>query len=90
MKERIPDPNKMKRISGPKMSKYELRGSKIRVTTYLDRDVLEALKGLAAKSGGKYQTVLNQMLRQILVDEATSIMARLEKLEEAVFNKRAA
>lgn len=90
MKSKIPDPNKMKRISGPRMSKYELRGSKVRVTTYLDKDVLEALKELAAKSGGRYQTVLNQMLRQILVDETTSIMDRLQKLEKAVFSKRAA
>lgn len=72
------------------MSKYELRGSKIRVTTYLDKDVLEALKELAAKSGGKYQTVLNQMLRRIVFDEAKTITDRLRKLEEAVFNKRAA
>lgn len=72
------------------MSKYELRGSKIRVTTYLDKDVLEALKKLASKSGGKYQTVLNHMLRQILIDEATTIMDRLQKLEKVVFGKRAA
>lgn len=72
------------------MSKYELKGSKIRVTTYLDKDVLEALKKLASKSGGKYQTVLNQMLRQIVFDEATTIVDRLRKLEKAVFNKRAA
>lgn len=90
MKKRIPDPSKMKKISGPKMSKYELRGTKIRVTTYLDEDVLNALKELASKSGGKYQTVLNQMLRQILVDEASTIMDRLQKLEKAVFNKKVA
>lgn len=90
MKKKIPDPSKMKRITGPTMSKYELRGSKIRVTTYLDKDVLEALKELASKSGGKYQTVLNQMLRQIVFDEATTIVDRLRKLEKAVFNKRAA
>ncbi|MFH0800646.1 MAG: BrnA antitoxin family protein [Pseudomonadota bacterium] len=90
MKKKIPDPNKMKRISGPKMSRYELRGTKIRVTTYLDEDVLKALKELANKSGGRYQTVLNQMLRQILVDETSTIMERLQKLEKAVFNKRAA
>jgi len=90
MKKKIPDPNKMKKVSGPKMSKYELRGTKVRVTTYLDEDVLNALKELANKSGGKYQTVLNQMLRQILVDEASTIMDRLQKLEKAVFSKRAA
>lgn len=90
MKKKIPDPNKMKKISGPKMTKYELRGAKIRVTTYLDEDVLNALKDLASKSGGRYQTVLNQLLRQILVDDALTIMDRLQKLEKAVFNKRAA
>lgn len=90
MKKKIPDPDKMKRISGPKMTKYELRGAKIRVTTYLDKDVLEALKELANKSGGKYQTVLNQMLRQILVEDASTIMERIEKLEKAVFNKQVA
>ena len=90
MKKKIPDPNRMKKITGPKMSKYELRGTKVRVTTYLDKDVLDALKELANKSGGRYQTVLNQMLRQIIVDEASTSMDRLQKLEKAVFNKRAA
>lgn len=90
MKKKIPDPSKMKKITGPKMTKYELRGTKVRVTTYLDEDVLIALKELANKSGGKYQTVLNQMLRQILLDDASSIMDRLQKLEKAVFKKQAA
>lgn len=90
MKRDIPDPARMKKVSGPKMTRYELRGTKVRVTTYLDRDVLEALKGLAAKSGGRYQTVLNQMLRQILMDDAMTVMDRLQRLEREVFKKPAA
>ena len=51
MREKIPDPNKMKKIKGPKISREELKGSKIRITTYLDVDVVKALKETASDSG---------------------------------------
>ena len=40
MKKKIPDPNKMKRVKGPKLSAEQARAAKVRVTTFLDEDVL--------------------------------------------------
>lgn len=90
MKSKIPNPNKMRRISGPKIDKEELRSSKIRITTYLDADVLEALKDAASDSGGKYQTFLNQLLKQSLLSGSKTISERLDKLEQEVFRKKKA
>ncbi len=90
MKERIPDPNKMKKVKGPKISREELKGAKIRVTTYLDADVVEALKETASNSGGKYQTLLNQILRSSLIGDTSSILERLTKLETEVYKKKKA
>jgi hypothetical protein len=42
---------------------FEPRHVKVRVTTMLDEDVLNALKQIASSNGQKYQTVLNQVLR---------------------------
>jgi len=41
----------------------EPRHVKVRVTTMLDEDVLNALKKIASAKGQKYQTVLNQVVR---------------------------
>ena len=41
----------------------EPRHVKVRVTTMLDEDVLNALKKIASAKSQKYQTVLNQVLR---------------------------
>lgn len=90
MKKKIPDPNKMKRIKGPKLSAGEVRSAKVRVTTFLDEDVLEVLKETAQGSGTKYQTLLNQLLRQALIGDTKTILGRLEKLEKAVFKTHAA
>jgi hypothetical protein len=41
--------------------------SKIRITTMIDTDILQELKVRAAKNGsGRYQTYLNQLLRDVL------------------------
>ena len=90
MKEKVPDPNKMKRIKGPKISRAELKGAKIRITTYLDSDVIEALKEAAAGSGGRYQTLLNQILRNSLIGDSSTILERLKKLEDEVYKKKRA
>lgn len=39
------------------------RNVKVRVTTMVDEDVLNALKKVAHSKGQKYQTILNQVLR---------------------------
>ena len=87
---KIPDPYKMKRIKGPKLSQSELSTTKVRITTYLDSDILETLRKLSASSGNKYQSILNQVLREALLNESDGLMARLHKLEKAVFNKKVA
>lgn len=87
---KIPDPKKMKRVAGPRLSKKSLAAAKVRITTYLDRNVMEVLRQLAVDSGGKYQTLLNQILRDYLLGEKEGLLARIAKLERAVFKPKAA
>lgn len=75
----------MKKINGPRLSRHELAEAKIRITTCLDKAVLEKLHELAHDSGGKYQTVLNQLLKNSLFGKREGLMARIARLEEAVF-----
>lgn len=42
---------------------FEDRNVKVRVTAFIDADVLKSLKDEALKHGTKYQTLLNQKLR---------------------------
>lgn len=42
---------------------------KVRITTYIDLDVLEALKAQAKNEGEKYQTLLNKYLRACVFKE---------------------
>ncbi len=87
---KIPDPKKMKKIKGPQLSRAELDSSKIRITTYLNKDVLDTLREMALASGSKYQTILNQILSDYLFGKKEGLVARIAKLEETVFKKRAA
>jgi uncharacterized protein (DUF4415 family) len=80
----------MKRVKGPTLSRKEFERAKIRITTYLDKDVLEALRRIATESGGKYQSVLNQILRQALLNQSEGLLSRIERLERAVFRTKAA
>lgn len=78
----------MKHVRGPVLTQREFGRSKVRITTYVDRDVLEILRKVATGSGGKYQAVLNQVLRQTLLGEHEGLLMRIEKLERAVFKKQ--
>ncbi len=42
---------------------FDAKKVKVRITTFVDEDVLEMLKSYAKNSGSKYQTVLNSLLR---------------------------
>lgn len=42
---------------------FNPRNVKVRITTFVDEDVLAHLKEYAKKRGSKYQTVLNSLLR---------------------------
>lgn len=83
---KIPDPKKMKRIKGPVLTKQQLLAAKVRITTYLDQDILKELKNIAQQTGNKYQTVLNQLLRKILLGEKKDLFSRMDRLEKAVFS----
>ncbi|MBI2346727.1 MAG: BrnA antitoxin family protein [Deltaproteobacteria bacterium] len=87
---KTPDPKKLRRIHGPRLSRRELSDAKVRITTYLDRHVVEILRQLAIESGGKYQTILNHVLRDYLLGEKQGLLARLARLENAVFRAKAA
>lgn len=80
----------MKRIKGPVLTGREVERAKIRITTYVDNDILKTLRKIATESGGKYQAVLNQVLRQALLGEQEGLLMRIEKLEREVFKNRAA
>ena len=64
------------------------KNHKVRITSFIDGDILVELKARAEQQGTRYQTLLNQLLRQALKDSA-SVAERLKKLEEAVFRKSA-
>jgi uncharacterized protein (DUF4415 family) len=61
---------------------------KWRVTMMLDLDIIETFKKQAQEKGIGYQTLINQALREHL-EGSESFEKRLEKLEKAVFDKRA-
>ena len=42
---------------------FEPKNVKVRITTFIDEDVLLMLKSYAKENGRKYQTVLNALLR---------------------------
>ena len=75
----------MKKIRGPVLSAGEKIQTKIRITTFLDEDLLNILRQLARDSGGKYQTLLNQILRSALLDARSGLVSRIDNLEKAVF-----
>lgn len=81
---KIPDPKKMRRVKGPLLSRTSGTSLKVRITTYLDEDILQELKNLSLQTGGKYQTLLNQLLRETL-SHHSGVLSRLKRLEKAVF-----
>ncbi len=74
----------MNRFKGPSLKASDLRNAKIRITTYLDKDILENLRQVAEDSGSKYQTVLNHILKDYLFGQKKGLVARISKLEKAV------
>lgn len=57
--------------------------NKVKITVNIDQESLSALKFIADKSGGSYQKILNQILREGLENYSDS-QNRLEKLEREV------
>ena len=69
---------------------FEKKNTKVRITTFIDVDIVEKLKEEAAVSGKKYQTLLNEKLREIVLEEETikstlsDINKRLTKVEKRI------
>ncbi|MBI4411995.1 MAG: hypothetical protein HY541_05890, partial [Deltaproteobacteria bacterium] len=55
-----------------------------------DQDLLELLRRTAHETGAKYQTLLNQLLRNTLTGHKQGILDRLNRLEKAVFKEKKA
>lgn len=61
---------------------------KIRITTFLDLDVVEKLKANAKDLGMGYQTFLNSYLRESILNEP-GVLTRLKRIEKALTGKGA-
>lgn len=86
----------MKRKANKKISygKVELEGtpfdpkqSKVKITTWVDADVLLALREQAARNGSKYQTLMNHILREAVSSGRGTLEDRLKRIEDALFKK---
>ncbi len=56
---------------------------KVRITTFVDSDILQALKVQAKELGIGYQTFLNTFLREALLKEP-GVITRLIRIEKAL------
>jgi uncharacterized protein (DUF4415 family) len=61
---------------------------KVRITTFLDLDVIDMLKARAGDLGMGYQTFLNTFLREVLLNEP-GILTRLKRIEKALAGRKA-
>jgi uncharacterized protein (DUF4415 family) len=87
---KMPNPKNLKRVKGPVFRKEDLHKVKTRVTIHLDQDLIDIIRQLALESGGKYQPMLNQILRNALLGKKEGLISRIEQLEKAVFKTKAA
>ena len=84
-------------LHGPLKSKSQVEAvlkdrQKTLTSIRLDADLVEAAKKKAEEEGVGYLTWLNKKLRQVVLDEETQtdrLKRRIEKLEKAVFKKKA-
>jgi uncharacterized protein (DUF4415 family) len=67
-----------------------LKNAKVRVTMFIDLDIVQGYKFLAEQRASKYQTLMNQKLRDALDVEMgkDDILTRIKKLERMVFKPR--
>ena len=72
---------------------------KLKVTLYLDGDIYDKAKSEAKKQGKKYQRLINEVLREVLINNATvqklegyrvisELLERVEKLEKQSEHKK--
>lgn len=70
---------------------FENKNVKIRINMMVDLDVVRAFKAKAQHIGGKYQTLMNQKLREIIeIDERNEdqLAKRVEQLEKHVYRSK--
>lgn len=58
------------------------KNHKLRVTTWIDGDIILELKKRADKSKGKYQTLMNDILREYLFNEKSAQKLEVEAIVE--------
>jgi uncharacterized protein (DUF4415 family) len=83
---------KIKYSKIPKLdeSYLDTKNHKVRITMWLDGDILEVFRDMAKKSGIGYQTLINNQLRRFTTQpDQGSIEERLERLEQIIKKKRA-
>jgi uncharacterized protein (DUF4415 family) len=68
-----------------------LKDAKIRITMMVDLDIVEEYRALAKKTGSKYQTLMNQKLREALhaEKEKMDLAERVKQLELHVYGNKA-
>lgn len=69
-------------------SEFENKNVKIRINIMVDLDVVRAFKAKAQRTGGKYQTLINQKLREVIEADTANendLAKRVERLEKHVY-----
>ena len=59
------------------------KSKKIKITVNVDEDILTSLKKMAEQSGAPYQSLLNKLLRESLVEKQQD-GSRLDRLEREI------
>ena len=74
--------NSLKKKNDPLLTDDDLKAENIkaRITTYIDLDILDALKKMARNKRTGYQTMLNEVLRDSLF-RTQDIEKRLSRVE---------
>ncbi len=67
---------------------FNPRRGKFRVNMFVDLDVVDEIRRCAAKRYVPYQTLINQKLREIFMNEVT-LEDRVERIEKLLQKKRA-
>jgi len=67
---------------------FDPKNGKIRVTMWMELDLLNQIREHAARDGEKYQPWIKKQLRDLLTG-TVRVESRLDALEHAVFKKRA-
>ncbi len=67
---------------------FNPKNGKFRVNMFVDLDVVDEIRKVAAKRHIPYQTLINQKLREVFLSEE-SLEDRLARIEEIVLKKRA-